>query len=399
MKIAILSISVAGHTKSSPHRIRYNTADRMAEKGHDVTFMVPGKPSLRAKHAIVNTRFTRIYTPGILSAHMRRGGFSFLDMLYKSYFVLRNKFDVIQVVGGHRPANFLPCLLAKYIRRSIIVDECWEWLGRGGFADNPGKGLFSRAKAFYDALFDVKLNNIYDDIIVISTELKNRFNNEPNVTVIHGGAETENLKDYTMKDARNKLGIDPSHFIVGMSNVAPMDHYANQSFFESLPELLKKHDHVRLLVTGPDTDYIQEIVSQQHLKDRIIYPGWLDFNAYNTFLSACNLFVLPYPDNTINKARWPNKISDYFCLNRPVITNPTGDVKKYFEKYRLGILCENKPDAYVKAVEILMRQKNALKYCSDALFIATNELSFNCRVDKFLRIFTSRMSALQRKGV
>ena len=346
MKIIILSdYFIENEINRASFRIRYLTALKMFEKGHNVSFIYPSGSCKLVNNSNKNhgkeNSIRIIGTPGILPMKFRTGGFGFIDCIFKILFVLTHPVDVIQVGSGHRPSNFVPSMVCKYLKRSIIIDECWEWLGEGGYADFR-KGLFGRIISLYDKYFEIKFRSFFDKIIVISTELKKRFKNNKNVTVLFGGIENQALRSYGLDEAREMVGIPNDVFLVGMSNVIRGDHEENKTFFK----------------------------------------------AYNKCLSSCNVFVLPYPNTVINRCRWPNKIGDFICLERPIITNSTGDVKEIFEKYKLGSLCDENWEAFYDSIEMIMNMENEDNFDADeARFVSNNLLTFNGRIDRMLAIF------------
>jgi len=230
MKILILSEFIENYKDVASFEIRYLTALKIAEKGHDVVFISPSNRLLNTTKRTVNKRFKTITTPGLFPNRLRSGGFSALDALFKTMIVLKHHFDIIQVTNGHRPAQLIPCLIGKYLKKTIIVDECWEWLGKGGFADKR-KGIKGKIISLYDEYSELKFKRRFDHIITISNELKNRFKSKKNITVLHGGTLNTSLKDYEIVEVREGLNIDLSKFIIGMSNVLPSDHEDNTIFF------------------------------------------------------------------------------------------------------------------------------------------------------------------------
>jgi glycosyltransferase involved in cell wall biosynthesis len=327
-----------------------------------------------------------ITTPGIFPKSFRSGGFSFLDTLFKLKTVLYSNFDVIQVTNGHRPSQFIASFLGKLFKGSLIVDECWEWLGKGGYSKKR-KGFIGHLISLYDNFFELLLKQTFDHIVTISSCLKNRFKN--NSTVLHGGSLSNSLKDYNSIDVRKELEIKKNIFLVGMSNVIPTDHEDNIVFFRALEVLTKSYSDLFLLVTGTDNDYIDNIKDSFHFSKRIIFPGWVSFDKYNKILSSCNIFVLPISDSLTNRARWPNKLGDYFCLNRPVITNPTGDIPEYFSLYKLGLLCDHSPEGFINAIsEMYLNRVSLNEYNKDSIYVSKNILSFEKRIDRLDEIFT-----------
>ncbi|MCK5642240.1 MAG: glycosyltransferase family 4 protein [Gammaproteobacteria bacterium] len=387
MKILVLSDYIENYAEPNSFRIRYLSAYKMAEKGHDVVFMSPSNKLMTTTSKIINDRLKTVTTPGLFSNRLRTGGFGILDALYKTRIALQHDFDIIQATNGHRPAQFIPCLIGKYLKKAVIVDECWEWLGKGGYADNR-KGVMGKIVSFYDRRFELPFKGFYDQIITISTVLKNRFSKKHNVTVLHGGTENSKLEEYDIYGARKEVNLDSNSFIVGISNVIPADHEDNHIFFKAFERLCQEYSNVFLVATGSDKYYIDEIKRTYFFSDRIIFTGWVAFDVYNKYLSSCNIFVLPYRNNPINAGRWPNKIGDYLCLNRPIITNPTGDIKALFQRYKVGLLCDETPEGFYDTLRKMLNKEIDLNlYTRDSLYVANEILSFDKRIDKFLDIF------------
>lgn len=392
MKILILSDYIDSHKDSASFEIRYHTALFLSKFGHNVTFISPTNKAAVFTSRSYSDGLLNIISPGFLPSIYRSGGFSFLDALIKTKVVIEDNFDIIHVTNGHRPAQFLPCLIGKFMKKSKIVDECWEWLGKGGYADQR-RGLIKKSLSFYDILFEIKFKDIFDHIIAISSTIKNRFPDLSKVSILYGATQTERLISYEKEIARNKLGLDQNIFLIGMSNVVPSDHDDNISFFKAFDMLCHKHPNLSLIVTSPDKEYVDEIKAGLSFPHMLIHPGWLSFKEYNYYLSSCNVFVLPYKNCLINKARWPNKFGDYLCLNRPVITNPTGDVKHFIEKYKVGLLCNSSAESFYCAVEGLLKDPKQLALLSrDSLHVSTNLLSTDKRLKKIQMIYSNLLT-------
>jgi len=359
-------------------RVRYQTALKMSEMGHEVHFVYPGS-GMACKRVKIGQRLLKQKTPGLFPMRLRVGGFGLIDMITKSLIVLFGDYDVIHVTNGHRPSQFIPCLLGKYLKRAIIVDECWEWLGKGGYSENR-KGLLGRFVGAYDRHLEFLLKRIFDHVIVISEALAERFSGRSQVTVLNGGAETEELTAYSMRESRHTNGLPMDYFIVGMSNVMPADHGDNKVFFEAMRCLVGRHKKLFLLATGSETEYLHEVSCEYGFKQRLISPGYVSFVEYNRYLSCCDTFVLPYPNNQLNRGRWPNRLGDYFSLSRPIITNPTGDIPRLFQAHQVGVLCDFSAEAFIRTVEGLINGVNqAEDYARDSRYVAEEVISFERR--------------------
>jgi glycosyltransferase involved in cell wall biosynthesis len=280
----------------------------------------------------------------------------------------------------------------------VVVDECWEWLGKGGYADKR-RGIIGDVIALYDRFAELTLKSVFAHNTTISNAIKKRFRDTQNVTVLHGGTENSTLVAHSMLEVRKELGLDQEAFIVGMSNVCVGDHEDNAVFFQAFSQLVREHRHMFLLLTGPEKDYVFRIITEYGLSGQVIFAGWVDFPQYNKYLSSCDLFVLPLGNSTINAGRWPNKIGDYLCLNRPILSNPTGDVEDLVREYRIGILCEHSIDGFHTALAKALIEKKILEECSkDALYVANEILAFDKRIDRFLAIFKTELATRRRSS-
>jgi len=158
--------------------------------------------------------------------------------------------------------------------------------------------------------------------------------------------------------------------------------------FDAFSKLSQEYDNIRLFVTSADKEYVSDFLKTVSYRDKIIYKGWLEFDDYNRYLSSCNLFALPYRNITRNAGRWPNKIGDFLCLNRPVISNPTGDLRDFFDKYNIGFLCDETVDAFYQLLtKIICKEIDLSEYHSDAMFVAREILDFDKRIDSILNFY------------
>ncbi len=390
MKILMLGDFIKAHRASCAYRVRYLTARALAERGHEVTYVFPSLESTRSVRQQELPNFVLVESPGWFPARFRSGGFGALDTVVKTVEAISGGYDIIHVTSGQRPAQIIPSLCGRWFRNSSLVCEWWEWHGRGGLADER-KGMMGKIMGAYDSLFELPAKRLYDLTLPITSTLRARLSRWPDVYkrsfVLRGGAEASALRPIGKPQARSALSISENLFIFGMSNVHPDDEGDNRLFFDAFCHLAERFPDVRLLVTG-GAEYLHALLDAFPCRDRVIYPGWLDFEQYNLYLAACDVFVLPLRPTARNAGRWPNKIGDYLSLERPILTNPTGDLEELFSTKRLGLLCPASSDGFEQACAELMRNPNGLtKLCADGRGLAEQELSFSARVDRLEELY------------
>lgn len=391
MKILILSEFFYG---CAAFEIKYLSGKLIAEKGNHVTYVFPSECSLKTKRIKSDVKnLSIIATLGLFPKKFRGGGFSLLDLIIKSKLVIYGNYDIIHTTCGHRPAQLIPALIGKYLKNSIIIDEWWEWFGKGGYSEIR-KGPIGKCISLYDIFFELPTKSLFDKVISITHVLKNRLKKNNNVIVLHGGSETDRLIDYELSFARKKINIPENYFIIGMSNLSVDDWDDNKLFFKAFESLSLHFDNIRLFVTG-QPEYITSFLSKYTCKDKVIHRGWLSFKDYNYYLSSCNIFVLPFRNIPRNAGRWPNKISDYFAVNRPIITNSTGDLPYLFAKYNLGFICGETSKSFYDQISILIKNSTGLQKSLDSRALAL-QLSFNKRIDSIINIY--RQAKIQKSN-
>lgn len=308
-----------------------------------------------------------------------RGGFSLEELKFKKEIIEKETFDVVYCFASHRPANYFPALEAKR-RGAKLFDEWWEWFGGEGIAKHR-KGIMGRTVGLYDTLFELPSKKIFDGVICISSVLQDRLQGKfqgQKTLLATGAVDVGNLKAISIESARSALKLALDDFLVGIINLCPEDFEDNEPFLESLKALEQAIPNFKLFCTGK-RDYVKGVLAQFIDEERVIYPGWVSYEDYNQYLSACNGFVLPYPDIIRNSARWPNKIGDFLAVKRPVVSNPTGDVKKLFQKYQdVGILCSNTAPSYESALRLLASKPE--KYTLTSVDIS--DLSMEARMGR-----------------
>jgi len=340
----------------------------------------------------ISKNYSVFATPGFLPDKFRTGGFSILDLIFKLYLVIFGRYDVIHVTAGHRPSQLIPSVISKFLYKTVIVDEWWEWFGEGGIA-NQRSGIKGRLISSYDCNFELSTKKFYDLILPITNILKSRLKNNKETFsrchVTHGGSETKGLGGLTISESRKKVNIDEDSFVVGMSNICAADMDDNDLFLKVFKSLPKRYPKIRFLMTGVKQDI--EIISIKYdLKDYIINPGWVSFEDYNSFLCSCNIFALPLKDNPRNRGRWPNKIGDYLSVSRPIVANTVGDLHDLFRNYKIGVsVSHNFTDIEDNILSFLNGKYDSKYYGSDSKKLSKS-LDFEKRVIKILSLYHSK---------
>lgn len=337
--------------------IAQRMAQELADRGCHVDVFT--RKAIADRYPIDRRSAQYVYPPVWLEWICGTRGVEPGDFIFRTWHFLRKKYDVIHVSPGHRPSIFFPCQLAKVFRKSMLVDEWWEWFGKDGVG-RYRKGVVRKLIGLYDSIMEVPAKRFFNRVIAITNTLATRIPNHPSVCVLHGAMDEKLISTVEKSSARDILDLNQNDLIIGMSNVDAWDHPDNSVFFEAMCEVCRATENLKLFITGDDK-YIKMVALNGLIpSDRLLSMGWIPFDQYKLFLSACDLFVLPFPDNPRNRGRWPNKFGDYIALQRPILTNDTGDVGLLMKTHRLGFLCRHDKESYIELLLKISRDQSSI---------------------------------------
>lgn len=317
--------------KSTSYAIRYDTAMRLSQE-FDVLMISPNykaeKKNVKRRH---NNDFMEVKSLGFLSAKFRRGGFGFLDLLCKIRYVFKFKPDVVFTTSGHRPSQLIPSLIAKLFFHSFLIDERWEFYGKGGRSDER-KGFIGKMIRVYDKLFEAAAVGCFDKCIAVSHFLKDKLK-RGNVIFYPGVIDFEKYKKFDYQDVRNELGIKDNVVLIGLLSLGKLDHDDYAPFYDAIEKILKTNKNIFLFCTGED-NYIKDVIIRR-FDDHTIFKGWLEKSVLFKYLSSCDIFLLPLNPSPRNLGRWPIKFNEFVFYNRPIITSSRHDIATFLNNKNL----------------------------------------------------------------
>ena len=338
----------------------YQIAKELSILGHDIVLITCQNkdflfPYYKEKRDGVNL----VSFPDIVPNEMKRTGFGLLSIFLKVLYVLSNKFDIVQSDAGHRPNSGIPCLLNKYIRKSIYISEWWDNFGKEGqYKTRP---LFQKITiGIYDLLFEIFEKRFADGIICLSHYTKKRALaarlKKDKIIIVNGGCDVRNIKYYpdTMKKEKFKIPKDSLTFgFIGINKIEKEDLLDFFCAFSQLTEL-----KINILTTGIylNTDFKE----QYNLNKRIYEFGWLDYRNFAEVISCVDVFLLIQEENKQNLSRWPNKLGDYWATGRPVLTNLWGENTYYKDIDYLFLYVKKDVNEINKMIVKLYNNRNSI---------------------------------------
>ena len=359
---------------SVSYYIREQTAIELAKRGNNVIMISPSLSSPSIGKSYCKNGIKYVITPGLLPAKFRRGGFGILDLITKLMYVLFQNYSIIHSTAGHRPSQFIPAIISKWLKKSKIIDEWWEWYDKEGRAGSR-ESFVGKIIGKYDDLFEIRFKKPYNHVISISSYLQKRILNIGipinKTSVLFGAIDSSKFINYPKEDARKEVNIPFNNVVLGLIAVGEADHGDNKIFIESFFKLIKSYPNLQLFVTG-EKDYIYKTFGKL-IGTNVIYKGWLSFKQYNLHLSSCDSFVLPLNPEPRNLGRWPHKFSEFVFLERPIITGKIGDQANLVSKFEIGYCLDNTTTSYYSCIKRIIEG-----------FEITNKEGFNTLKSKFM---------------
>jgi len=300
----------------------------------------------------------------------RHGGYDIFDMIFRSVYLLLQDKDILHSFN-HRPASSISAWL---VSKTNHVEWWTDWAdlwGKGGIADRR-YGFLRWLTSSLDTHLEKWVITHCPNITAISHYLikKSRFwrQGSKNIYFLPVGADTDLIKPLPKLEARQQLKLNRNDFLGCFLYVGTYD----ADFLSQI--LLQVHLHhvsFKLMMLGPFLDdfYCQLPARPHPIYDRIVHPGVVSRTNLSAWLSAADVALLPYRNLEINRGRYPNKLGDYLAAGKPIVANPTGEVKRLLAKYDIGWTASESPRKFAQLLEtvgkdkrqINSKSKNALK--------------------------------------
>jgi len=352
---------------------------RLVQRGHAVTLVCTAD---RRKTGIVESNWDGvrvIESPDLLSGNLRSGWdpWGFVHRLYclggeKATFDLIHCFET-------RPATIYPALFYQKRHPAPLLTDWNDWWGRGGIIEELRpvwyRTLFGPIETYYEEAFRTRA----DGLTVISTALRDRAVRlgvpTENICRISGGAFLELFPYRSLRECRERVGFSESDIILGYSSLD--SHAEMDTMMRVLSLVARKFPTAKLLITGRTGNRVVEAARAHNVADRLHLTGFLPLRDLSWFMGAVNLFVLPFPPKIYNIGRWPNKVGDYMCVGRPVVSNPVGDIKPLFEENDIGLLARwDTEDIAEKVIRLIENPAEADRLGRNAREVAEAKLDW-----------------------
>ncbi len=321
-------------------------AKGLAELKNDVDLWTSAKKATLLPKISYEENVKIIESIGIFPYRFRKGGYDPLDIIFRTIVTLFTKCDVFHSFN-HRPAATIPGLVKSLISKTKWFVDWADLWGKGGIADRRNGPLsFVTAKVdHYTEQLIIKIASyvtpISDDLVKKATEIRK---GRKGIVFLPIGCNVKDINPINKNIAKKKLKI--KNKLLVYLYVGTYDEVLLAKMFI---ELNKINKNVSLLLLGPNIpNFYNQFRNEPQALKKIIHPGIVSREKLSLYLSAGDIMMMPFANKEINLGKFPNKLGDYLAAGRPILANPTGEVKKLLNQEKIGIFASENPKKFAE---------------------------------------------------
>lgn len=250
-----------------------------------------------------------------------------------------------------RPTVIYPALTLHKKGVSLFLDWA-DWFGsKGSIEERPNLMIRALLRPF-ENYYETHFRKLPLGTSVICRTLAQRAISlgvpENKVCLLPNGFDVENWSPISTEQARLTLGLAQKQFFVGyLGSFFPNDATL---VIDTFNRLTASDSQIKFMHIGYSNYRVKPGVNHSAA---VIETGPKSFQNMQTYLSACDVLLLPFKNNPANNGRFPLKFSNYLACGRPIIATDVGDIPHYIKKHRCGIVIEDSPEALVQAIHHL----------------------------------------------
>lgn len=367
-------------------------SEGLARRGHDVTLMVTADTEKFKFRDSIQEGVRIVETPD-LTFRSLRSGWDPVGALRRNSWLKRNggSFDVVHLFET-RPATIFPGLRIRKREGTPLVIDWIDWWGRGGIISMRRPWWYKALFAGVETWFEEHFRTAADATTVISYGLAQRAIDlgvsPDSIHHIRNGSDLRTFKPSSIEAARDRLKLPQGLFMLGYA--AQDTFFDLEPVLDALKQIVAKGIDAELVLSGHAPDGLRKCVKQKELTERVRFLGYLDWDDYPFFQSACDVLVVPFPETVYNVGRWPGKFGEYLAAGRPVVFNPVGDLVDFDGPEAPGIACDFSAESFADAFSTLHGNPDLrLKLGERARRLACEELDWERSVDRFEAVYRS----------
>jgi glycosyltransferase involved in cell wall biosynthesis len=306
-----------------------------------------GKSAVRSSEG----GFTKILVPEPLGRRASNGGFGPYEILFRIRHILQHSVDIVHA-SEHRPASLWPAWIGRRFRDMRFVGDWADLWGRGGIAElrSPASRVVFGAM---DSAMEKRACLSADGVTVISRTLRDRALDlgvqSKKLLLLPNGADVDGIRPIDKTEARLRLGLPPDGKYLVYAGQAPIDMDLIWDSFAIVDSQFPGTVYLLVLGRRWRLPSLPEATGR-----RILQAGFVQRGLYPAYLACGDIMLLPLRDSGVNRARWPGKFGDYMAAGRPVVANPTGELRHLLEGESVGLPAGETPADFAGAILSLL---------------------------------------------
>lgn len=385
MKILFLNHNITGR---GTYWRCFHLAQSLAGLGHQVTLVSQSGSPTRVSIEKTSGDFQIILSPRFRRPGKHDGGWSPEDILWRSAWILRQKYDIIHAFA-HRPNVSLPWMLRRLFSSKTAFFADWDdWWTRGGIITSRRRFRF--LDTLEATLLEERIPRLARGVSAASSVLQKRALDlgipPEKILLLPQGARADAIPVLDRRDCRKKLGLPEQAPIINFMGYAVWDV---QILLEAFELVRRKFPSALLQVIGYDKDGVMpQLIAASSQRDAIIQQGQVDYERVADYLGAADVQVLPMEDRIDNRARWPVKLGDYLSSGRPVVVQDVGDAAQLAARHQTGEVTGHHPAELAEGIcKILEDRQKADAMGRRARKVAEEEMQWSQRARDLLKFY------------
>jgi glycosyltransferase involved in cell wall biosynthesis len=324
----------------------YELARALTKLGHDLTLLASSEHVRRRPKTYVQEGIQIIEVSDMINGPTR-SGWDVVNLMDRVNRIKQQDYDLVHGFES-RPTVIYPALALR--KRGVPLFLDWaDWFGSGGSIEERPNPMIRMLLRPFEDYYETHFRKTPHGTTVICQTLAQRAINlgipENEICILPNGFNIEDWNPIPVQQARTLVNLEHSEYLVGyLGSFFPNDA---ELTINTVNQLNATDQQIKLVHVGH---------SNYHIKDRVKNPpsvietGPVSFQEMQTFLSACDVLLLPFTNSPANNGRFPLKFSNYLACGRPIVATQVGDIPGYIKQFNLGTVTYARPEALVKAI-------------------------------------------------
>lgn len=369
----------------------FELARALTRLGYKITILA-SSAQLRKKPKVRSQNGIQILEVSDLINGPTRSGWDIYNLITRQRIVKQLDFDLVHGFES-RPTVIYPALALQKQCTSLFLDWA-DWFGSDGSIEERPNPLIRMLLRPFEDFFETHYRKKPLGTTAICKALAQRAIDlgvpQRKVCQLPNGFDVENWNPISIEKARSQLNLDSNQFLAGyLGSFFPKD--ANL-MADTINLMNSQNQKIRFLHVGHSNYPIQLRMENAH---NIIETGLVDFQKMQTYLSACDVLLLPFTNSLANNGRFPLKFSNYLASGRPIIATQVGDIPSYIEAHQCGIVTPANPDALVQAILHLQDHPQVRLSCGQSALALSNHPneSWQSRAKTLMKFYIEKIES------